>query len=436
MCRCLLGPGKEDIMTIEVFISYSHKDQTFREELGIHMSNLKRQNIISSWYDGNIAPGSEWEPEIMHHLTTAQIILLLISADFIHSDFCYSIEMKQAINRHNAGEARVIPILLRPTDWQDTSFDKLQMLPTGAKAVTKWRRRDDAFADIVKGIRASINDLTNTGKTANPSIVSNTTSPGKTQVEQIWNIPYQRNSLFTGREDVLKKLSEALSAGKTAALAQPQAISGLGGIGKTQTAVEYAYRYRDDYKATLWVKAETVASINADFATIASLLDLQEKQQQEQHKIVEAVKRWFQEHTDWLLILDNADDIAMVQGFLPLGGKGHVLLTTRAHATGRIAQRIEVEKMEPYEGALFLLHRAKLLDPNVPLKQASEAQRNKAQDISEATDGLPLALDQAGAYLEETSCGLVGYLDLFQKRGAALLKRRGGLVADHPEPVA
>src|SRR6266571_4000212 len=258
--RCLLGPGKEDIMTIEVFISYSHKDQTFREELEIHLSNLKRQNIITSWYDGNIAPGAELEPQIMDHLKSAQIILLLISADFIHSDFCYSIEMKQAIDRHNAGEARVIPILLRPTDWQDTTFDKLQMLPTGAKAVTKWRRRDDAFTNIVQGIRASIHDLTNTGKTANPSIVSDTTSQEKTQSEQIWNIPYQRNLLFTGREDVLKKLSEALKSGKTATLAQPQAISGLGGIGKTQTAVEYAYRYKDDYKATLWVKAETVAS--------------------------------------------------------------------------------------------------------------------------------------------------------------------------------
>ena len=79
--RCLLGPGKEDIMTIEVFISYSHKDQTFREELEIHLSNLKRQNIITSWYDGNIAPGAELKPQIMDHLKSAQIILLLISAD-------------------------------------------------------------------------------------------------------------------------------------------------------------------------------------------------------------------------------------------------------------------------------------------------------------------------------------------------------------------
>jgi tetratricopeptide (TPR) repeat protein len=423
-------------MTIEVFISYSHKDQTFREELEIHLSNLKRQKIISSWYDGEIAPGSEWEPQIMDHLTSAQIILLLISADFIHSDFCYSIEMKQAIDRHNPGEARVIPILLRPTDWQGASFDKLQMLPTGAKAVTKWRRRDDAFADIVHGIRASINDLTTMGKTTKPSIVADTSSPGITQVEQIWNIPYQKNSLFTGREDVLKKLSEALKAGKTAALAQPQAISGLGGIGKTQTAVEYAYRFKDDYKAILWVKAETEGSINADFVTIASLLDLPEEQEQDQHKIVEAVKRWLQEHTDWLLILDNADDIAMVQGFIPLGSKGHILLTTRAHATGRIARRIEVEKMEPDEGAIFLLHRAKLFDHDTPLEAVPRSEQDTARAIVKAMDGLPLALEQAGAYIEETGCGLQGYLRLFQAQGVQFLKEHGEFPPDHPDPVS
>ena len=258
---------------------------------------------------------------------------------------------------------------------------------------------------------------------------------GQAQVP-IWNIPYQRNPLFTGREDVLKKLSEALRAGKTAALAQPQAISGLGGIGKTQTAVEFAYRYKDDYKAILWVKAETEGSINADFVTIASLLDLPEKQEQDQHKIVEAVKRWFQEHTEWLLILDNADDIAMVQGFIPLGSMGHILLTTRAHATGRTAQRIEVEKMEPDEGALFLLHRAKLLDPDSPLETATRTEQATTREIVKAMDGLPLALEQAGAYIEETECGLQGYLRLYHAQGVQLLKEHGEFIPDHPKPVA
>ena len=193
---------------------------------------------------------------------------------------------------------------------------------------------------------------------------------------------------------------------------------------------------KDNYKAILWVKAETEASINADFVTIASLLDLPEKQEQDQRKIVEAVKRWFQEHTDWLLILDNADDIAMVQGFIPVGSKGHILLTTRAHATGSIARRIEVEKMEPDEGALFLLHRAKLLDPDAPLETAPRTEQDTAREIVKVMDGLPLALEQAGAYIEETECGLQGYLRLYRAQGVQLLKEHGEFPPDHPDPVA
>jgi len=101
-------------MSFKVFISYSHKDKAFRDELANHLSNLRRQELISDWFDGDIIPGTEWKKQILEHLNTAKIILLLISADFMASDFCYSIEMKQAITRHDNNEARVIPIILRP----------------------------------------------------------------------------------------------------------------------------------------------------------------------------------------------------------------------------------------------------------------------------------------------------------------------------------
>ncbi len=146
--------------SLSVFISYSHKDQALRDELEVHLSTLKRLKIISSWYDGDIIPGTEWEVQILEHLKSAQIILLLLSADFIASDFCYSIEMKEAIARHEAGESYVIPILLRPTDWKGTPFARLKMLPTDAKAVTRWPTHDDAFEDIVRGIRKVLGHLT------------------------------------------------------------------------------------------------------------------------------------------------------------------------------------------------------------------------------------------------------------------------------------
>ena len=155
-------------MAFDVFISYSHQDKELCKELETHLANLRRQQVISSWYDGDISPGTEWKPQILAHLTTAQIILLLISADFMNSDFCYSIEMTQAIARHEANHARVIPIILRPTDWKGAPFAKLKVLPTDGKAVTRWPTHDDAFEDIVVGIREAVDDLIKKGSSANP----------------------------------------------------------------------------------------------------------------------------------------------------------------------------------------------------------------------------------------------------------------------------
>ncbi len=146
-------------MAIEVFISYSHQDQALRQKLDNHLANLKRQNIITSWYDGDITPGENLLPQIIEHLNKAQIILLLVSADFMTSKFCYSIELQEAIARHDAKQARVIPIILRPTDWEGAPFSKLQALPTDAKPVTRWKDRDEAFLNVARGIRSAIEDL-------------------------------------------------------------------------------------------------------------------------------------------------------------------------------------------------------------------------------------------------------------------------------------
>ena len=154
-------------MALDVFISYSHKDRALRDELAAHLSNLRKQGQISDWYDGDIVPGSELKTQILAHLYKAHLILLLISADFMASEFCYSIEMQQAIARHQANQARVIPIILRPTDWEGAPFSDLKALPTDGKAVTRWPTHDDAFADVMKGLRDTIKDL-NAGASANP----------------------------------------------------------------------------------------------------------------------------------------------------------------------------------------------------------------------------------------------------------------------------
>lgn len=144
---------------VSVFVSYSHADEGLRKELGKHLSVLERQGIIETWHDRMIGAGTEWEGVIDAHLNDARVILLLISADFIHSQYCYDIEMKRALDRHDERHALVVPIILRAVSLKGTPFAKLQALPKDAKPVVTWADRDSAFVDITDGLRNAIQDL-------------------------------------------------------------------------------------------------------------------------------------------------------------------------------------------------------------------------------------------------------------------------------------
>jgi hypothetical protein len=142
-----------------VFFSYAHRDETLRDELAKHLSHLQNQKVIAGWHDRQIPAGTEWAGAIDAHLENAQIILLLISADFMASQYCYGIEMQRAMDRHEAGQARVIPIIVRAVDWKSAPFGRLQALPKDGLAVTSWANPDEAFADIARGIRSIAEEL-------------------------------------------------------------------------------------------------------------------------------------------------------------------------------------------------------------------------------------------------------------------------------------
>ncbi len=256
----------------------------------------------------------------------------------------------------------------------------------------------------------------------------------------VWGISYPRNPFFTGRQQILQTLHERFSQEHRLALTQSFAISGLGGIGKTQIALEYAYHYRQDYTAVFWASAATREMLLAGLLTVAELLHLPEKDEHDQNKATLAVKTWFATHQGWLFIVDNADNVALIQDIvqdvLSAQPGGHVLLTSRAQAMGSLAQQIQVETMGLVEGTLFLLRRAKLLAPDLTLEHATEEQLAGAEAIVIAMDFLPLALDQAGAYIEEVGCSLVAYLEIYHTHRAKMLQRRGHMPSDHPEPVA
>jgi len=144
---------------VEVFISYSHKDEALRQELDAHLKILERQGHISAWHDRKILPGDEWDGEISTYLEQADLILLLVSSDFIASDYCWNIEITRAMARHEVGEAIVVPIILRPVEWKDAPFSKLQAMPKNAKPVITWDQKDLAFAEIASGLRQRAKQL-------------------------------------------------------------------------------------------------------------------------------------------------------------------------------------------------------------------------------------------------------------------------------------
>ncbi|SRR6266487_1167745 len=158
----MAGTSKQEI---KLFYCYAREDKPLRDELEKHLAWLERRYQLTNWHDREILPGEEWEQAIDTHLNTAHLILLLISPDFMASEYCYGKEMQRALERHQAGTCRVVPILLRPTYWEDAPFSHLQLLPTNAKAITRWPDRDEAFQDVVGEINRTIKDLLNSLKT-------------------------------------------------------------------------------------------------------------------------------------------------------------------------------------------------------------------------------------------------------------------------------
>ena len=138
---------------IRIFVSYSHADEAFKDELLKHLSLLRREKKIAPWTDRDIVPGEEWEPAIFDRLDSAGLVLLLVSADFLASDFCYEREMKRAVARHEHGETTVVPVIVRPCDWGSAPFAKIQGLPKDAQPISTWDNRDLAWLDVVKGLR-------------------------------------------------------------------------------------------------------------------------------------------------------------------------------------------------------------------------------------------------------------------------------------------
>ncbi len=258
-----------------------------------------------------------------------------------------------------------------------------------------------------------------------------TPSAGRQHVEDdspVFTVPYQRHTCFKGREDVLADLRRSLVGDKRAALTQ--VISGLGGIGKTQTAVEYAYENREEYKAVLWVKAATELEIRQDMADAARLLKLPHDETNLEDA-VRALKNWLEQNSDWLLVFDNADHPERVKPFMPRSPKGHILLTSRASVFGTlgILNPIELPLLSVEDAAEFLLKRT-------GHDGSDDAEVESARELANELGLLPLALEQAGAYIHELRLSFTDCLDRYRRRRLEFLERGQPIMGDYPESVA
>ncbi len=408
----LKGVAPEQASVKDFFISYNRADRTWAEWIAWQLEEAGYSTVLQAW---DIRPGSNFVLEMQGAAALAERTIAVLSPDYLTSSFTQP-EWAAAFAQDPTGEkGTLVPVRVRECDPkgllpQIVYIDLVGLDEKGASTVL--------LTGVQRGRAKPTAPPPFPGATQR-SVPEKPRFPG--QLPPIWNVPHNRNPNFTGRESLLVDLRAALTSGQPAALTQ--AISGLGGVGKTQLAVEYAYRHAAEYNLVWWVPSEEPAALAATYAHLAQELQLPEREAADQRAIVQAVRHWLELHPGWLLVFDNAPDPDHLREYLPQGATGHVLVTSRNPNWRAVASPLRVPLLPREEAIDFLL------------KRTQQDDRAAANHLAEALGDLPLALEQAGAYLEQAGASLAQYLSLFQSHQRQLL-RRGPTSPDYPNTVA
>lgn len=392
----------EEAPQIDFFISYNKADLAWAEWLAWRLEEAGYSTTLQAW---DFRPGSNFVLEMQRAATEAERTIAVLSPDYLAAKFTQP-EWAAAFVQDPTGKNRtLIPVRVSECNPeglipQIIYIDLVGLGESGAA---------DKLLNGVKQERAKPGIPPQFPGTTRHADAEKPLFPGA--LPPIWNVPHHRNPNFTGRQELLDGLRAALTSEGTAALTQPQAIHGLGGVGKTQLATEYAYRYAGEYDLVWWVPSEEPSALAATYAGLARALNLPEQDAAEQAVIIDAVKRWLDHNGNWLLILDNAQNPDAVHRYLPQAATGHVLITSRDPNWSSIARSLPLETFPREQAVEFLL------------KRTGQSDEEAADRLAEALGDLPLALEQAGAYIEETGTTLADYLELFQVRSGELLSR-------------
>ncbi|MBX5459191.1 MAG: toll/interleukin-1 receptor domain-containing protein, partial [Thermogemmatispora sp.] len=236
---------------LPIFCSWSRStdDRRWFKRVLTALQPLERQGLLSLWHDGLVGPGCDLDQERARTFANASVVLLVFSPDYLASEQGYS-ELQQALRRYEAHEILPIPVLLRACAWEEALGLDLQPLPSDRQPLASRRDPDEGLRQLASGLRQILSDR------AAP-LAAHSAQP----TPVLWNVPFAPNPFFTGREEELAALRASLQQRSAAAIGQAQAISGLGGVGKTRLAVEYAHRYRSAYRAVLWVNAASLDTL-------------------------------------------------------------------------------------------------------------------------------------------------------------------------------
>jgi tetratricopeptide (TPR) repeat protein len=380
----------------DVFVSYARTDRKQARQAAVVM----RDAGLRVWFDEwNLIPGQVWEGKLDESLARASSVAVFLGPSGVDKRQEKELEDILQSQGSDSRPAVIAVALLGAGDKTFPSFLRERPLIRLGENLTDPRELDDLMA-----------------------AVRSASAP-----KQVFTVPLPENPFFTGGEEVLAELRKTLDERGVVAL------TGLTGMGKTQMAAQYAYRHRMDYPAVLWVRAESLETLFSDLSQLAARLELPEREAKEQSVVLDAVKRWLDEQERWLLVLDNVEDYGIVRDLTRKAdaAKGHhIIITTQTQGLGSVGKQ-RLFPMERDQGALLLLRRAQRLTRDNPLSSVGSQEAAFAREIAEEVGGLPLALDQAGAFIEETACGLADYLKLLRERSQALLDRRGGLDSDH-----
>jgi tetratricopeptide (TPR) repeat protein len=400
----------DKLTPLRLFFSYSHADEKMRDELAKHLRILERQGFIEGWHDRSIEGGANWESEILNHLRAADIILLLVSADFLASDYCWDIEMKGALDRHENGAAKVIPVILRPCSWQAAPFGKLQALPKDGKPVVDWPSLDHGFLEVVSGITKA----TTTRPLASPA--------HKSHAHGVFYVPVHRTRHFVGRNNLLQQTRDMLAG--SLGLPAIVALTGIGGTGKTQLAAQYAEKFRGQYQLVWWLSAEEPTAAQRDLGELARHLKCDFHDDPNPAVRAYSAMEWLKSNDNWLLVLDNVPGVDAATDLIPEGGSGHVIATSRNRGWERLGTAIAVPVLG--EDAA-----AELLATTTGAK-IDEHMRN----VVRALGNLPLAIVQAAAFMDAKGINAAEYLNLFETKRTELWNEEAKHAPkDHPKAV-